>query len=305
MANKDTLSDSRNFRMLYYEQLGLRNVDQMKALEHLLKEDPLDIDKIKKFTQQFSLPSLHRIDVWKILLGIIPVYKESIDFIKTHRTEQYQDLKKALITMRMISPESQSHKTVVLAYLLEHGILSVLHNTHVKHDGRKVYILESISEVIFQTTQNEFDTFWITKQMFLAQENFASVFAKLPYYVKHYLQIEDQRLFQHLSEIQLFKMLPYDKWFQTYFSSVFTESFEYLVKIWDKLIAGSCHILVFVCVSLLLTNSIQLKELTCDAALKLVSGSLSQQCGQTVIDKTIELWEQHRKALTVELGFYS
>lgn len=35
--------DGRNFRILYYDTLGLRNVDQRKALEILLKDDPLGI----------------------------------------------------------------------------------------------------------------------------------------------------------------------------------------------------------------------------------------------------------------------
>ena len=33
--------DGRNFRSFYYETLGLRNVDQKKALEFLLKDDPI------------------------------------------------------------------------------------------------------------------------------------------------------------------------------------------------------------------------------------------------------------------------
>ncbi|XP_065664954.1 TBC1 domain family member 7 [Hydra vulgaris] len=305
MSNKENPSDFRNFRMLYYEQLGLRNVDQMKALEHLLKEDPLDVDKIKTFTQQYLLPSVYRVYVWKVLLGIIPVYKESVDFVTNHRNQQFLDLKQALITMKMVSPCSHSPKTAVLAILLEHGNLSILHNTHVKYYAMKVYILNSISEITFQLTQNETDTFWIAKEIIHAQEMFLSVFAKLPYYVNYYLQVEDQRLFQHLSEIQLFKMLPYEKWFQTYFASVFAKSSECLNKIWDKLIAGSCHILVFVCVSLLLTYSIQLKELNCDKALKYVNRVLPQEDGQSVVDKAIELWEQHRKELTAKLATHS
>lgn len=31
----------RNFRAFYYETLGLRNVEQRKALEILLKDDPI------------------------------------------------------------------------------------------------------------------------------------------------------------------------------------------------------------------------------------------------------------------------
>ena len=33
--------DGRNFRAFYYDTLGLRNVEQRKALEILLKDDPI------------------------------------------------------------------------------------------------------------------------------------------------------------------------------------------------------------------------------------------------------------------------
>ena len=44
-----TLNDNRNFRLLYYEHLGLHNVEQKKALEQLLSEDPINKDKLKIF----------------------------------------------------------------------------------------------------------------------------------------------------------------------------------------------------------------------------------------------------------------
>ena len=121
--------------------------------------------------------------------------------------------------------------------------------------------------------------------------------------VKYYLQLEDQRLFEHLCELQLFKVLPYDKCFQTYFSTVFmVESHEYLGRIWDKIVAGSCNILVFVFVAILLTFSIRLKEVrSSKAALKLVS-HVSEDSGYAVIDKTMELWEQHCASLDNELS---
>lgn len=305
--SKET-TDCRNFRMLYYEQLGLRNVDQKKALEILLNEDPLDQEKLKIFSQQFILPAVLRPVVWKVLLNITPIHKESMEFVVRERQGQYNDLKQALATMNMISidpdlhEENQPHKTIVLMYLLENGMLSVLHKNIRKKDGHKVFVLESISKIVCEIIHNECDAYWISKYMFKEQEQFISLFVRLPKYVKYYLQLEDKRLFEHLCEIQLFKMLPYDKWFQTYFAPVFSESLVYLEKVIDKLVAGSCNILVFVFVAMLLTFSIKLKEVkSSEEALKLIS-CLNADAGQNVIDKTMELWEQHRKSISVELG---
>lgn len=305
--SKET-TDCRNFRMLYYEQLGLRNVDQKKALEILLSEDPLDQEKLKIFSQQFILPAVLRPVVWKVLLNITPIHKESMEFVVRERQGQYNDLKQALATMNMISidpdlhEENQPHKTIVLMYLLENGMLSVLHKNIRKKDGHKVFVLESICKIVCEIIHNECDAYWISKYMFKEQEQFISLFVRLPKYVKYYLQLEDKRLFEHLCEIQLFKMLPYDKWFQTYFAPVFSESLVYLEKVIDKLVAGSCNILVFVFVAMLLTFSIKLKEVkSSEEALKLIS-CLNADAGQNVIDKTMELWEQHRKSISVELG---
>ena len=50
MADKD----GRNFRTFYYDTLGLRNVEQRKALEILLKDDPIGVVKWQK-SDNFSL----------------------------------------------------------------------------------------------------------------------------------------------------------------------------------------------------------------------------------------------------------
>lgn len=227
-------------------------------------------------------------------------------FFLKHRRGQYNDLKQALITMRMISdeaPDYKQSKVIVSMFLLENGMLSVLHKNVLKKDGHKVFVLESLSEAVCEIISDECDAFWISKKLFVQQENFFDLFVQLPKYVKYYLQLEDQRLFEHLCEIQLFKVLPYNKWFQTYFAYIFKRSLEYLGRIWDKLISGSCNILVFVCVAILLSFSIRLKELkSSEAALRLIS-NLSEDIGYAIIDKTMELYEQYQTSLAMEQGY--
>uniref|UniRef100_A0A452I026 TBC1 domain family member 7 n=1 Tax=Gopherus agassizii TaxID=38772 RepID=A0A452I026_9SAUR len=60
----------RNFRSVYYEKVGFRGVEEKKSLEILLKDDRLDIEKLCTFSQRFPLPSMYRILVWKVLLGM-------------------------------------------------------------------------------------------------------------------------------------------------------------------------------------------------------------------------------------------
>jgi len=295
-----TLNDNRNFRLLYYEHLGLHNVEQKKALDQLLSEDPINTDKLKIFSEEFVLPATLRPFVWKVLLHILPVHQESMEFVKTQREGQYEDSRQALATMRLLT--DKVHETIKTMYLLERGTLSVMHRDVPENEPSKVRVLESMCQVVSEMIADPCDAYWITRCMFDNQSAFEPVFAKLPKYVKYYLHLEDKRLFEHLCEIQMFKILRYDRWFQTYFTPVFADSLQHVHKIWDKLVAGSCNILVFVFVALLLTFSIQLKEMRCaDVALELIS-SVPRSSVHVVVDKTLELWDQYRKALAVELG---
>lgn len=297
---------SENFRMLYYDTLGLKNVNQKKTLELLLAEDPLNQDKLRSFSEQFILPAIYRSLVWRVLLGIAPVSKDSSPIVNKERQEHYDDLKQALVSMHMFMENADLSnqlerrksitKNIVLMYLLDKGMLSVLHGNILKRDGHKIFVLESITKIVCGIISDECDCFWISKYLCDRQEMFISNFGKMPEYVQYYLQLEDQRLFEHLYEIQLFKLIPYDRWFQTYFSSIFIDCLEYLEKVLDKLVAGSCSILVFVCVALLLTFSLKLKQLrSSEEAIKLLS-HLKEDAGLAVIDKTMELWDQHRNA---------
>ena len=63
-------NDKRNFRSYYYEKVGFRGVEEKKSLEILLKEQPIDVVKLKHFCLRFPVAGVHRNFLWKILLGI-------------------------------------------------------------------------------------------------------------------------------------------------------------------------------------------------------------------------------------------
>ncbi|CAH1973886.1 unnamed protein product [Acanthoscelides obtectus] len=103
-------TDERNFRSLYYEKVGFRNVEEKKSLEILLKDKPLDRGKLKQFCLRFSVPATYRNLVWKILLGVIPVHVDCHEFIMDQREQEYNDLLRALNVMRIIdqnTPKTQ------------------------------------------------------------------------------------------------------------------------------------------------------------------------------------------------------
>ena len=62
-------AEQKNFRSQYYKKVGFHGVDERKTLELLLNEDPINLNKLKNFALQFSIPSFDRILVWKFMLG--------------------------------------------------------------------------------------------------------------------------------------------------------------------------------------------------------------------------------------------
>ena len=63
------MTEERNFRTYYYEKFGFLGVEEKKSIEILLKEQPLDVDKLRIFCLRFPVPAMYRIYLWKILLG--------------------------------------------------------------------------------------------------------------------------------------------------------------------------------------------------------------------------------------------
>ena len=43
------MGSERNFRSYYYEKMGFRGVEEKKSLDILLRERPIDLDRIHNF----------------------------------------------------------------------------------------------------------------------------------------------------------------------------------------------------------------------------------------------------------------
>lgn len=80
-------ADNRNFRSTYYEKVGCKSVEETKSLKILLKDSPLDRQKLKQFCLRFTVPVANRKSLWKILLEVIPRYQNNVDFVLKQRVE--------------------------------------------------------------------------------------------------------------------------------------------------------------------------------------------------------------------------
>lgn len=71
------MDESRNFRSSYYEKVGCRSVEEKKSLEILLKENPVQVNKLRQFLRLFAVPSIHRSLLYSLALNVYPIYMES------------------------------------------------------------------------------------------------------------------------------------------------------------------------------------------------------------------------------------
>jgi len=87
-----TAADERNFRSTYYEKVGFKGVEEKKSLEILLKDKPLDRQKLKQFCLRFHVPKVHRTPLWKLVLGVTPRYTDNHNFVWKQRVEVRRDI---------------------------------------------------------------------------------------------------------------------------------------------------------------------------------------------------------------------
>ncbi|XP_059736366.1 TBC1 domain family member 7 isoform X2 [Bos taurus] len=252
-----TEDSQRNFRSVYYEKVGFRGVEEKKSLEILLKDDRLDIEKLCTFSQRFPLPSMYRALVWKVLLGILPPHHESHVQVMTYRKEQYSDVLHALKVIRFVSDATPQSEVYLYMHRLESGKLPRSPSFPLEPEDE---VFLAIAKAMEEMVEDSVDCYWIMR-CFVNQLNskYRDTLPQLPKAFEQYLNLEDSRLLSHLKACCAVSTLPYELWFKKCFAGCLPESS--LQRIWDKVVSGSCKILVFVAVEILLTFKIKVMAL--------------------------------------------
>ncbi|XP_054577439.1 TBC1 domain family member 7 isoform X3 [Eptesicus fuscus] len=113
----------------------------------------------------------------------------------------------------------------------------------------------------------------------------------LPKAFEQYLSLEDSRLLSHLKMCSAVSRLPYDLWFQRCFAGCLPESS--LQRVWDKVVSGSCKILVFVAVEILLTFKLKVMALNNSEKITKFLENIPQDSSDAIVSKAIDLWHKH------------
>ncbi|XP_062040625.1 TBC1 domain family member 7 [Lepus europaeus] len=284
-----TEDSQRNFRSVYYEKVGFRGVEEKKSLEILLKDDRLDIEKLCTFSQRFPLPSMYRALVWKVLLGILPPHHESHAQVMMYRKEQYSDVLHALKVIRFVSDATPQAEVYLRMYQLESGKLPRSPSFLLEPEDE---VFLAIAKAMEEMVEDTVDCYWIIRCFVNQLKNkHRDALPQLPKAFEQYLNLEDSRLLGHLKTCSAVSKLPYDLWFKRCFAGCLPESS--LQRVWDKVVSGSCKILVFVAVEILLTFKIKVMALNSAEKITQFLENIPQDSSDAIVSKAIDLWHKH------------
>ncbi|XP_023679261.1 TBC1 domain family member 7 isoform X4 [Paramormyrops kingsleyae] len=233
---------------------------------------------------------MYRIHVWKVQLGILPPHSDSHSLVMGYRREQYRDILEALKAIRVVHAATPQVEVYLRMFQLEAQELS--RSSELAPPGEDDENFLSIAKSMEEIVEDPVDCYWLIK-CFVTQFNnkFGDTVPHLPKSLEHYLNMEDSRLLTHLKSCGALTKLPYDPWFWRCFSGCLPESS--LQRVWDKVISGSCKILVFVAVEILLSYKNKLMGMKRLEGILQFLANMPQENTDAIVTKAIDLWHKH------------
>ncbi|XP_077549798.1 TBC1 domain family member 7 [Haemaphysalis longicornis] len=273
-----------NFRAHYYDKVGFRGINGNKSLEILLSEKPIDLKKLSNFCRKFCLPSVQRLTVWKVLLGVLPTFEENIAAFEKDEEDQYNDLRRALEVMRVFHKGTTGPDAIVLMYLVGEGKLQLDIELQMMDD--EVRDIRSIATTFLKICCKEDEAYWMTRNFWKHLQKLGIDSEAMSKQVEDTLDKEDHELFQHLLKIKAFPLLLLDTWFHRCFAEVLDE--DALVRVWDKVVGGSTKILPNVAALLLMSLRSSLLAIDTLSDVHTLLSKISKETSEAVVNRALE-----------------
>ncbi|XP_037946321.1 TBC1 domain family member 7 [Teleopsis dalmanni] len=282
-------TDERNFRSSYYEKVGCYGVEEKKSLNKLLEDNIRNHEKLKQFCLSYTVPTTQRALLWNIILGVLPLHKNSAQYILEQRTAVYEDLRRAVQIMQYIdrdvtAPTPKSHNIYTM-WLLENNRL--LHQVEGAQDDNFIEIVK----VLLQIFENDVETYWIAKKFYGCTNDIKQECPKLKELTQMLLKREDIALLNHLDSLEVFSNGIVDKWYFNCFAGIINESA--LVKVWDKICGGSRKIVVFVFIELVKAFRDAILKCTNAYEFKTLVEQVKDQ-DAAIVNKAIKTWQSNK-----------
>uniref|UniRef100_A0A8C3CEY8 TBC1 domain family member 7 n=1 Tax=Cairina moschata TaxID=8855 RepID=A0A8C3CEY8_CAIMO len=222
-------------------------------------------------------------------LGIIPPHHKSHALVMNYRKEQYWDVHHALRVIRFINDSTPQVDVFLRIHQLESGKLP--RNLAFPLEPEDEVFL-AIAKAMEEMVEDPIECYWLVSS-FVNQLNskHKDALQQLPKILEQYLNIEDNRLLMHLKACAAMSKLPYDLWFKKCFAGCLPESS--LQRVWDKIISGSCKILVFVALEIFLTFKMKIIALTTAEKITQFLENIPQDNTDAIVSKAVDLWRTH------------
>ena len=78
------------------------------------------------------MPGIYRLQVWQLLLGVLPTYTTSTEWVWGQRVEQYRESERALVVTKKITKDTHRNFRVTIVWLMENNKLKVSCNSTVR-----------------------------------------------------------------------------------------------------------------------------------------------------------------------------
>ncbi|TMW50521.1 hypothetical protein DOY81_004382 [Sarcophaga bullata] len=289
-------TDERNFRSSYYEKVGCHSVEEKKSLNKLLEDNIRNHVKLKQFCLSYTVPTTHRSRLWNIILGVMPLHKNSTEYIMEQRRAVYDDLLRAVTIMQYVNQSTPKYKVLLNMWQLEQNRL--LHANSDKTDVDRIFL--EIVKVLLQLFDDDVETYWLAKEFYACTREIQQELVKLKELSQTLLKKEDSQLCSHLENLAVFSSEDLlDKWYVTCFAGVINESS--LVRVWDKICGGSKKIVVFIFLELAKTLSDKALKCNTRHEFKTIVEQIKDP-DALIVNKAIKTWQnsnQHSEKITV------
>lgn len=185
-------TDERNFRSSYYEKVGCHSVEEKKSLNKLLQDNTRNHVKLKQFCLSYTVPTTHRSLLWHIILGVMPLHKNSTEYIMEQRKAVYDDLLRAVTVMQFVNATTPKCKVLLSMWQLEQNCL--LHIGSERTEGDNVFV--EIVKVLLQIFDDDVETYWLAKEFYACTREIHKDCARLKELTQTLLRKEDAHLYR-------------------------------------------------------------------------------------------------------------
>jgi len=157
------------FRLSFFQRLGLE-ATQVGNFKSILELDKIDVDALKRRCMQQNMPASLRGIIWKVLLDIIPLYKEAQEFVESQLYEQYADIKHAVTfisnSSSTISSNNKNAAIIANVYLLHLELLKI--------ENKENYdlLIQTATEFI-NLLEDEIDAYWCLFKFINQEDNWS------------------------------------------------------------------------------------------------------------------------------------